>query len=71
MSFSTLPAGSSDTITPFQIQTPPEVLEELKLLVKYSRIAVPTYENTQKDGKYGIDREWMVNIQKKWLEFDW
>ncbi|ERF69832.1 hypothetical protein EPUS_08033 [Endocarpon pusillum Z07020] len=71
MSFSTLPSGVNHAIKPFTLNTPAAEIEELKTLIKHSRIAVPTFENSQKDGKYGIDREWMQNIKEKWLKFDW
>jgi microsomal epoxide hydrolase len=71
MSFSSLPSGSNDAIQPFTLHTPREELDELKMLVGLSKIAVPTFENSHKDGKYGIDRDWMQNIKEKWINFDW
>jgi microsomal epoxide hydrolase len=71
MAFSSLPKGSDEAIKSFTLNTPPEVLDELKTLVQLSKIAVPTFENLKKDGKFGIDREWMQNIKDKWVKFDW
>jgi microsomal epoxide hydrolase len=66
-----LPSHADGVISPFTIEMSQEVLDELKTLVKYSKIAVPTFENSQKDGKFGLDREWMLNIKEKWINFDW
>ncbi len=71
MSFSTLPNGANDAIQPFILKTSADAVEELKTLIKYSKIAVPTFENSHKDGKYGTDREWMQKIKEKWLDLDW
>ena len=71
MSFSSLPGGIDEAIKPITLHTPSEALDELKTLVELSRIAKPTFENLQKDGKYGIDREWMQRIKNKWVKFDW
>ncbi len=71
MSFSSLPSSSNGSISPFTIRTSTEVLDEMKTLVQHSKIAEPTFENSQKDGKYGVDREWMQTIKDKWLKLNW
>ena len=71
MTFSSLPTDTQGAVGPFTIKTPQVVLDELKSLVKLSKIASATFENSQKDGKWGLDREWMLNIKDKWVEFDW
>jgi microsomal epoxide hydrolase len=72
MALSSLPSGGHNSaIKPFTIETAQEVLDELKTLVKYSKIAVPTYENSLGDRKYGIDRESLLSIKEKWINFDW
>jgi microsomal epoxide hydrolase len=71
MSFSSLPSGTDSAVRPFTIETPQAVLDELKSLVMLSKIASATFENSQKDGKWGLDRERMLNIKDKWIEFDW
>jgi Epoxide hydrolase N terminus len=71
MAFSGLSNGADNAIQPFTIKTPEEVLGELQMLVQGSRIAVPTFKNSLKDSKYGVDREWMQNIKEKWTNFDW
>ena len=71
MAFSTLPNVADSAIQPFTIETSQEILDELKVLIKSSRIAVPTFENSLKDGRYGVDREWMQTIKDKWSIFDW
>jgi microsomal epoxide hydrolase len=71
MSFSNLPAGASGAIKPFSIEISQQELDELKTMVKLSRIAVPTYENSQSDGRYGVKREFLQTIKDKWVNFDW
>lgn len=72
LSFSNLPNGANEAIKPFTLQTSSETLHDLKTLIKLSKIAVPTFENSsQKDGKYGIDRKWMQRMVEKWTVFDW
>lgn len=65
MAFSTLPNGGKDAIKAFSISTPQQELDELKTLVQLSRIAVPTFENSQSDGRYGVKWEWMQTIKDK------
>lgn len=72
MSFSTLPSGAdAAAIRPFKLNTPQSVLDDLSSRVKNSKLAVPTFENTQSDGKHGVDRKWMETIKEKWAQFDW
>ena len=71
MSFSSLPSGTHGAVRPFTVETPQAVLDEMKSLVKLSKIASATFENAQKVGNWGLDREWILNIKDKWVEFDW
>ena len=71
MSFSVLPHGQRDDVKPFTLSTHPQSLEDMKTLLKLSRIAEPTYENTQEDQKYGVTRDWIQHIKQKWINFDW
>lgn len=58
--------------TPFKVSIPDAALEEMKLLIKASKIAPETYESSFSDRKYGVTREWMINAKKQWEHhFDW
>ncbi|GAD96563.1 hypothetical protein PVAR5_5221 [Paecilomyces variotii No. 5] len=70
--FSTPPSSAKLSPTPFKAAIPGEKLAELETLVKLSKLAPATYENSQPDGRYGITTEWLVSLRDKWLNsFDW
>ena len=77
-SFAKLPSSTdTNVIKPFEVSIPESTLSDMKTLIKLSRIAVPSYENThtKKDNDdhfFGIDREFIVNAKKVWEnEYDW
>lgn len=77
MSFDQLPS-SADTaaIKPFKVEIPEQTLSDMKTLIKLSKVAVPTYENTHSgedtDHHFGIDREWVIKAKKEWEDtYDW
>jgi microsomal epoxide hydrolase len=58
--------------TPFEVDIPQVELEELKTLLKLSRLGPETFENKQQDGQFGITRDWLANAKAEWEEtFDW
>ncbi|KAL1856705.1 hypothetical protein Plec18170_003676 [Paecilomyces lecythidis] len=70
--FSTLPPSAKLSPTPFKAAIPGEKLSELETLVKLSKLAPETYENSQPDGRYGVTTDWLVSMREKWLNsFDW
>ena len=77
MSFDKLPAGTDTAaIKPFKVEIPEQTLSEFKTLIKLSKVAVPSYENTHSgedtNFHFGIDREWLVKAKKVWeTEYDW
>lgn len=76
-SYATLPPGAdTSAIKPFKVAIPEETLQDMKTLIKLSKVAVPSYENTHSgedaDHHYGIDREWVVKAKGVWEgEYDW
>ncbi|KAI8263991.1 putative epoxide hydrolase [Colletotrichum sp. SAR11_239] len=42
-------------ISPFRLSTPPEELQELRDLVRLSKLGPRTYENSSAGGKYGVE----------------
>lgn len=69
--FETLPENAKD-VKPYTVYIPDEALVEFKALLKASKIAVPSYENTQEDRRYGVPRSWMIDAKEYWLnKFDW
>jgi microsomal epoxide hydrolase len=70
--FSKLPSAATINPTPFKVSIPQEQLDELQTLLKLSKIAPPTYENTRPTRQYGITSDWLTTIRKQWQnDFDW
>jgi microsomal epoxide hydrolase len=71
MPFSTVPNGAKNAIKPFTVSVPQQTLDDMRTLLTVSRIALPSYENTQSEQEYGVSRKWMESIKEKWIDFDW
>ena len=70
--FSKLPPTATISPTPFSISVSDDKLVDLQTLVRLSKIAPPTYENSQTDRRFGITLKWLTDIRDKWLnQFDW
>ncbi|RAH54219.1 epoxide hydrolase [Aspergillus piperis CBS 112811] len=70
--FTKFPSSASISPNPFTVSIPDEQLNDLKTLIRLSKIAPPTYESLQADGRFGITSEWLTTMREKWLsEFDW
>ena len=70
-SYGTLPQGAH-SIEPFTISIPETDVQEFRTLLRYSKIAAPSYENAQEDRRYGVSASWLANAKEHWLNgFDW
>ena len=72
--FDAVPHGASDAIKPWQVDIPQQDLDDLTRLLKASRLAPPTFENSlpQHDRHLGLRRDWLLAAKKYWeTEFDW
>ena len=71
MAYDTIPRKASWLRpTKFHVRVPDEELSIFKDLLKRSKIAPASYENSR-DG-FGTMREWMVEAKRYWVEeFDW
>jgi microsomal epoxide hydrolase len=57
---------------PFTIETPEQVLDDMKTLIRLGRLAPTTYEGTHPEAGLGISDEWIKNARETWLSnFDW
>ncbi|TVY82933.1 putative epoxide hydrolase [Lachnellula suecica] len=66
------PSGCTVTPTPFSINIPESSLTELQTILKYSKLAKPTYENSNSDKYHGVSREWLEHAKSSWENtFDW
>ncbi|KAF4806279.1 putative epoxide hydrolase [Colletotrichum siamense] len=58
--------------SPFRLSTPPEELQELRDLVRLSKLGPRTYENSSAGGKFGVEYAWMAEAKERWAGgFDW
>jgi microsomal epoxide hydrolase len=70
--FTNLPRSATIQPTPFKVSIPQATLDELKTLVKLSKVAPPTYEGSQEDRKYGVTNKWVREAKETWeKDFDW
>jgi microsomal epoxide hydrolase len=64
--FASLPPGTLIDPVPFKIGIHDTAIEELHTLLKISKLAKPTYENTTKDANYGVSRQWLEEAVRFW-----
>jgi microsomal epoxide hydrolase len=65
-----IPANATLKLTPFKVSLPDSSLEELKTLLKLTKLAPPTYEGTQLN--LGVTRKWIEQTKARWEDvFDW
>jgi microsomal epoxide hydrolase len=70
--FSKPPSAALVTPTPFQISIPDSALTEMKTLLKYSKLAKLTFENTTTGNYHGVSREWLQRAKSTWEgNFNW
>ncbi|EHK99351.1 hypothetical protein M7I_4817 [Glarea lozoyensis 74030] len=55
--FATFPANTLIDPVPFKLGIHDTAIEELQTLLKITKLAKPTYENTTKDANYGVSRD--------------
>lgn len=65
--YSTLPATAKIAPTPYKISVPKNELDELETLIKLSKLAPHTYENSLVDARYGVTTSWLVTMKDLWL----
>ncbi|KAJ5289069.1 hypothetical protein N7478_002099 [Penicillium angulare] len=65
--YATLPSTAKVEPTPFIVSVPKQQLDELETLIKLSKLAPHTYENSQLDARYGVTTDWLVAMKDQWL----
>ncbi|KAJ5115901.1 hypothetical protein N7456_000249 [Penicillium angulare] len=65
--FATLPSTAKVEPTPFTVSIPKQQLDELETLIKLSKLAPHTYENSRLDARYGVTTDWLVAMKDQWL----
>lgn len=72
MSYANVPRSATIKPTPFKLEIEDSKIQELKQLLRASKIAPETYENKQEDRRYGVTRRWMQDAVTEWMEkYDW
>ena len=70
--FGTLPPNARTTPEHFIVTFPQTEIDDLRSLVKASRVGPETFEGLQQDRKYGITTQWLRDAKTSWLEgFNW
>lgn len=59
------------SLCPFEINIPDNAVEELRTLIRCSKIAGPTYETSVEGGVFGVSRQWLLYAKSKWEDFSW
>lgn len=71
-SFATIPAGATLRPEKFELKVSEQDLKDFKDLLRLSKLAPETYENTRTDGRYGVTHEWMSQTKAYWeTKYDW
>jgi hypothetical protein len=63
---------SGGNIRPFEIRVAEDKVRDMETLIRLSPVGKPTYENLKTDGSLGLNREWLVEAKKHWMNgFKW
>jgi microsomal epoxide hydrolase len=69
--FTSLPVAARSKPALFHVSIPQDQLEELHQLLKLSKIGPKTFETEQRDGRFGVTRDWLIQAKAQWENFDW
>lgn len=70
--YSQIPAKALQKPESFKVEIAGKEIEDLKQLLKLSKIPKPTYESLLEDGRFGVSHKWMTETKRVWeSEFDW
>lgn len=67
------PPGATLQPSPFKINIPESSIEELKTLLRLSRLPPKTYENQSASelGEFGVGMKWIKSTKEEWEKWDW
>jgi microsomal epoxide hydrolase len=70
--YSQIPTSPTLEVSPFTVNISDDALDELKTLLKYSKLPKDTFENNTEDGSFGIPKGWVEDAKEYWeTQFDW
>jgi microsomal epoxide hydrolase len=70
--FGRLPPAAQTTPEDINVEFSQTELDDLRSLIKASRVGPETFEGLQQDRKYGITTQWLRDAKASWLEdFNW
>ena len=64
--YRTIPHTALNKSRPFRISIPESDIQDLRTLLKLSKIPAPTYESLQEDGRFGVSHKWLTETKKYW-----
>jgi len=70
--YTKLPNKPTIEVKPFEVSIPQKDLDDLKVILKHTRIPKETFENSKSNPEdYGVSREWFIKAREAWMGFDW
>lgn len=67
-----VPQAASLRINNFEASVPESELSDFKQLLRLSKVGPKTYENTQRDRRYGMTHQWLTDAKQHWeYVYDW
>jgi microsomal epoxide hydrolase len=65
-----LPINATLRVSPFKVAIAETCLEELRAILKLTKLPPPTYEGIHSN--MGVTRQWIADTKERWEnEFDW
>ncbi|WVQ72163.1 hypothetical protein IAR50_001708 [Cryptococcus sp. DSM 104548] len=73
MSYSAFPTTPTLPVEPFRVAVPDADIDDLKTLLRLSRIPRKTYEsvNADRENKFGMTTARLTELRDAWAKFDW
>ncbi|KAI5203400.1 alpha/beta-hydrolase [Aureobasidium subglaciale] len=70
--YAQVPSNAKVQPKPFKVEIDANEIQSMKHLLAHSKIGPATYENQQKDRRFGMNREWLIEAKKHWEgAYDW
>ena len=67
-----IPHNASLRINKFQASVPDSDLKDFKDLLRLSKVGPKTFENQQKDRRFGVTHQWLSEAKQHWeYVYDW
>ncbi|KAI5250677.1 alpha/beta-hydrolase [Aureobasidium subglaciale] len=64
--YAQVPSTAKVQPEPYKVEIDANDIQSMKHLLAHSRIGPATYENQQKDRRFGMNRDWLIEAKKHW-----